>query len=79
MGFGCRGDAHNGRLRAAGLAHHPPQGDASNFAVHVCVFCDRRGALARVRHHDRDWPIIVSNAITLVLALAIIAMKLRYG
>jgi MtN3 and saliva related transmembrane protein len=26
-----------------------------------------------------NWPIIVSNAITLVLALAIIAMKLRYG
>ena len=26
-----------------------------------------------------NWPIIISNAITLVLALAIIAMKLRYG
>ena len=26
-----------------------------------------------------NWPIIVSNAITLVLALAIIAMKLKYG
>jgi len=26
-----------------------------------------------------NWPIIVSNAITLLLALAIIAMKLRYG
>ena len=25
------------------------------------------------------WPIIVSNAITLALALAIIAMKLKYG
>jgi MtN3 and saliva related transmembrane protein len=25
-----------------------------------------------------NWPIIVSNAITLVLALAIIAMKLKY-
>ncbi|HEY6669865.1 MAG TPA: SemiSWEET transporter [Methyloceanibacter sp.] len=26
-----------------------------------------------------NWPIIVSNAITLALALAIIAMKLKYG
>jgi MtN3 and saliva related transmembrane protein len=26
-----------------------------------------------------NWPIIASNAITLALALAIIAMKLRYG
>ena len=26
-----------------------------------------------------NWPMIISNAITLVLALAIIAMKLRYG
>jgi MtN3 and saliva related transmembrane protein len=26
-----------------------------------------------------NWPIIVSNAITLGLALAIIAMKLKYG
>ncbi|MGA7457369.1 MAG: SemiSWEET transporter [Methyloceanibacter sp.] len=26
-----------------------------------------------------NWPIIVSNAITLMLALAIIAMKLKYG
>jgi MtN3 and saliva related transmembrane protein len=26
-----------------------------------------------------NWPIVASNAITLVLALAIIAMKLRYG
>ena len=26
-----------------------------------------------------NWPIIISNAITLVLALAIIAMKLKYG
>ena len=26
-----------------------------------------------------NWPIIVSNAITLVLTLAIVAMKLRYG
>ena len=26
-----------------------------------------------------NWPIIVSNAITLVLALAIVAMKLKYG
>jgi MtN3 and saliva related transmembrane protein len=26
-----------------------------------------------------NWPIIVSNAITLLLALAIIAMKLRFG
>ena len=26
-----------------------------------------------------NWPIIISNAITLALALAIIAMKLRYG
>jgi MtN3 and saliva related transmembrane protein len=26
-----------------------------------------------------NWPIIVSNAITLVLALAIIAMKLKFG
>ena len=26
-----------------------------------------------------NWPIIISNAIMLVLALAIIAMKLRYG
>ncbi len=26
-----------------------------------------------------NWPIIVSNAITLLLALAIIAMKLKYG
>jgi MtN3 and saliva related transmembrane protein len=26
-----------------------------------------------------NWPIIVSNAITLVLALAIVGMKLRYG
>ena len=26
-----------------------------------------------------NWPMIVSNAITLALALAIIAMKLRYG
>jgi MtN3 and saliva related transmembrane protein len=26
-----------------------------------------------------NWPIIIANAITLVLALAIVAMKLRYG
>jgi MtN3 and saliva related transmembrane protein len=26
-----------------------------------------------------NWPIMVSNAITLMLALAIIAMKLKYG
>jgi MtN3 and saliva related transmembrane protein len=26
-----------------------------------------------------NWPIIVSNAITLLLALAIITMKLKYG
>ncbi len=26
-----------------------------------------------------NWPIIVSNGITLMLALAIIAMKLKYG
>jgi MtN3 and saliva related transmembrane protein len=26
-----------------------------------------------------NWPIIISNAITLALALAIIAMKLKYG
>jgi MtN3 and saliva related transmembrane protein len=26
-----------------------------------------------------NWPIIVSNGITLLLALAIIAMKLKYG
>jgi MtN3 and saliva related transmembrane protein len=26
-----------------------------------------------------NWPIIVSNAITLALAIAIIAMKLKYG
>jgi MtN3 and saliva related transmembrane protein len=26
-----------------------------------------------------NWPIIISNAITLVLALAIVAMKLKYG
>ena len=26
-----------------------------------------------------NWPIMVSNAITLLLALAIIAMKLKYG
>ena len=26
-----------------------------------------------------NWPIIVSNAITLVLTVAIVAMKLRYG
>jgi MtN3 and saliva related transmembrane protein len=26
-----------------------------------------------------NWPIIISNAITLALALAIIGMKLRYG
>jgi MtN3 and saliva related transmembrane protein len=26
-----------------------------------------------------NWPIIVSNSITLLLALAIIAMKLKYG
>ncbi len=26
-----------------------------------------------------NWPIIISNALTLALALAIIAMKLRYG
>jgi MtN3 and saliva related transmembrane protein len=26
-----------------------------------------------------NWPIIVSNAITLALALAIITMKLKYG
>jgi len=26
-----------------------------------------------------NWPIIVSNAITLALAVAIIAMKLKYG
>ena len=26
-----------------------------------------------------NWPIIVSNAITLALALAIVAMKLKYG
>jgi MtN3 and saliva related transmembrane protein len=26
-----------------------------------------------------NWPMIVANAITLALALAIIAMKLRYG
>jgi MtN3 and saliva related transmembrane protein len=26
-----------------------------------------------------NWPIIVSNGITLVLALAIVGMKLRYG
>jgi MtN3 and saliva related transmembrane protein len=26
-----------------------------------------------------NWPIIVSNAITLGLALAIVAMKLKYG
>ena len=26
-----------------------------------------------------NWPIIIANAITLVLALVIIAMKLRYG
>jgi MtN3 and saliva related transmembrane protein len=25
-----------------------------------------------------NWPIIISNAITLVLALAIVAMKLKY-
>jgi MtN3 and saliva related transmembrane protein len=27
----------------------------------------------------RAWPIVVANAITLVLALAILAMKLRHG
>jgi len=26
-----------------------------------------------------NWPIIISNAITIALALAIIAMKLKYG
>jgi MtN3 and saliva related transmembrane protein len=26
-----------------------------------------------------NWPIMISNAITLVLTLAIVAMKLRYG
>jgi MtN3 and saliva related transmembrane protein len=26
-----------------------------------------------------NWPIMISNAITLMLALAIIAMKLKYG
>ncbi|MGA8688706.1 MAG: SemiSWEET transporter [Methyloceanibacter sp.] len=26
-----------------------------------------------------NWPIMISNAITLMLALAIVAMKLRYG
>jgi MtN3 and saliva related transmembrane protein len=26
-----------------------------------------------------NWPVIISNAITLVLAIAIIAMKLKYG
>lgn len=26
-----------------------------------------------------NWPIIISNAITLVLALGIVAMKLKYG
>lgn len=26
-----------------------------------------------------NWPIVISNAITLMLALAIVAMKLRYG
>ena len=26
-----------------------------------------------------NWPIMVSNAVTLMLALAIIAMKLKYG
>jgi MtN3 and saliva related transmembrane protein len=26
-----------------------------------------------------NWPIIISNAITLMLALAIVGMKLRYG
>jgi MtN3 and saliva related transmembrane protein len=26
-----------------------------------------------------NWPIIIANAITLVLTLAIVAMKLRYG
>ena len=26
-----------------------------------------------------NWPIVISNAITLVLALAIVAMKLKYG
>jgi MtN3 and saliva related transmembrane protein len=26
-----------------------------------------------------NWPVMVSNAITLMLTLAIVAMKLRYG
>jgi uncharacterized protein with PQ loop repeat len=26
-----------------------------------------------------NWPIMISNAVTLVLTLAIVAMKLRYG
>jgi MtN3 and saliva related transmembrane protein len=26
-----------------------------------------------------NWPVIISNAITLVLAIAIIALKLKYG
>jgi MtN3 and saliva related transmembrane protein len=26
-----------------------------------------------------NWPIVISNAITLVLTLAIVGMKLRYG
>jgi len=27
----------------------------------------------------KEWPVIIANAVTLVLALAILAMKIKYG
>jgi hypothetical protein len=61
-----------------GCAHHPLQGHAGDFSHHVSGVATGAALWLLFRFLINNLPIIVSNAITLGLALTIIAMKLKY-
>jgi MtN3 and saliva related transmembrane protein len=66
-------------LVAAGGARHPPQGYPRDFAGDNIVFAS--GILLWLIYGIAigNWPLIAANAVSMVLTLIIIAMKLRYG